>query len=80
MADVKKDWQRRAVDLEAALIDTRDQLRVIARALASYAEGADGKAAGDRDISLVYGAVGLLEQVADGCDRAIMEPLGKGAE
>ena len=77
MTDVKKDWQGRAVSLEAALIDTRDQLRVIARALASYAEAAP---AGSGDVSLVYGAVGLLELTADGCDKAITEPLGNGAE
>lgn len=62
------------MSLEAALINTRDQLRVIARALASYAEGADGPGADERDASIVYGAVGLLEYTADGCDRAVMEP------
>lgn len=57
------------MSLEAALINTRDQLRVIARALESYAEGAG---ADERDASIVYGAVGLLEYTADGCDRAVM--------
>lgn len=68
------ETERRRVDeLEYSLTKTRDALRVIARALEDMAERhacASGRELSGDDVSLVYGAVNLLDCVAADCDRA----------
>lgn len=73
MTEETRDDFKRVLDLECALTKTRDALRVIARALGDVAErhaGAEAWEPTQEDVSTLYGAVSLIEYVADECDRA----------
>ena len=84
MADVKQTEApsgaaelRRVYSLEYNAIKTRDALRVIARSLDGLAERhatAEERRQGltEDDVSMLYGAVGLLDNVAEECNRVYM--------
>jgi len=66
---------RRVNELEYSLTKTRDALRVIARGLEDMAEkhaAPDERQLSGDDVSLIYGAVSLLDCVADDCHRAAL--------
>ena len=71
----RRDMLRRVNELECVLTKTRDALRVIARGLEDMAEKHEApyerELSGD-DVSLIYGAVNLLDCVADDCHRVTM--------
>ena len=69
----RRDMLRRVNELEYSLTKTRDALRVIALGLEDMAEKhatADERQLSGDDVSLIYGAVNLLDCVAADCDRA----------
>lgn len=69
----RRDMLRRVSELEYSLTKTSDALRLIARGLGDMAEehaARDVSGLSDYDISLLCGAVNLLDCVAADCDRA----------
>lgn len=76
-ADEARDTFKRSFELEAELIRAHDALMVIAQSLQDFAHahsGEDERRRGltQEDVSLLFGAVALLEGVAAGCDRAVL--------
>lgn len=71
----RRDMLRRVNSLEYSLTKNRDALRVIARGLEDMAEkhaAPDERQLSGDDVSLIYGAVNLLDCVADDCHRSAM--------
>ena len=71
----RRDMLRRVNELEYGLTKTRDALRVIARGLEDMAEkhaAPDERELSGDDVSMIYGAVNLLDCVADDCHRVTM--------
>lgn len=71
----RRDMLRRVNELEYSLTKTRDALRVIALGLEDMAEkhaAPDERQLSGDDVSLIYGAVNLLDCVADDCNRATL--------
>lgn len=71
----RRDMLRRVNELEYSLTKTRDALRVIVLGLEDMAEKhatPDERQLSDDDVSLIYGAVNLLDCVADDCHRAVL--------
>ena len=80
MADAKtdetRDYFNRVNDLEYAITKTRDALRLISTGLEDMAERhstTDAMELTKDDISMLYGAVTLLDYIANECDRAYWE-------
>ena len=75
-SDEYRELLRHSNNLEYALVRTRDALRVIARSLEDFEEEHASTAERMRegltedDVSLLCGAVNLLDYVAADCDRA----------
>ena len=65
-----RDMLERVNELSYTVIRTRDGLRVVIRALEDFAQTDTVNDMGEDDSSLIFGAVNLLEQMADACDRA----------
>lgn len=69
----RRDYFKRVCDLEYTLIKTRDALAVIARGLEDFANShasPEEMTLTQADVSLIFGAVNLLESVSAECGRA----------
>lgn len=70
----KRDDFARMCDLEYALVRAHNSLAVITRGLCELVNdhaGEDERTLTAADVSFLFGAVNLLEGVADECDRAV---------